>query len=124
MRDLFEAKTCDKLEKYFHYIVDLCVEFTRTNCKFHCPGTGAFVTQHIIRMIKCYVQIYIPKTHDGERPPIPGDIDDKLINALIYSTIWGIGGCIEEGTRAKFDEFLQDLLIGTNMVEKHNLDMG
>jgi hypothetical protein len=47
-----------------------------------------------------------------------------LINALIWSTIWGIGACIEENTRFKFDEFLQDLLIGTNMVEKHNLDMG
>lgn len=75
-------------------------------------------------MIQCYVQVYIPKTHDGDKPPIPGDIDDKLINALVYSTIWGLGGCIEEGTRPKFDEFLQDLLLGTNMVEKFNLDMG
>jgi len=94
------------------------------NCKFHCPGTGAFVVQHIIRLLGCYVQIYIPKTHDGEKPPIPGDIDDKLINALLYSVIWGIGGCIEEGTRMKFDDFLQDLIIGGDMVEKHNMDMG
>jgi dynein heavy chain len=55
LRDLFEPKTCDKLEKYFHYMVDLCVEFTRVNCKFPCPGTGAFVVQHIIKMVQCYV---------------------------------------------------------------------
>jgi len=51
LKKLFEEKSCDKLEKYFHYIVDLCVEFSRVNCKFPCPGTGPFVVQHIIRMI-------------------------------------------------------------------------
>lgn len=75
-------------------------------------------------MVRCYVAVYIPKYSDGEKPAIPNDIEDKLINALIYSTIWGIGGGIEEGTRHKFDTFLQELITGENMVEKYNLDMG
>lgn len=124
LKTLFEPKVCDKLEKYFHYVVDLCVEFTRVNCKFPCPGSGPFVVNQMIRLVQCYVQVYIPKHADGEKPQIPNDIDDKLINALLYATIWGIGGCIEEGTRPKFDSFLQELLIGDNMIEKYNLDMG
>jgi hypothetical protein len=124
LKKLFEEKVCDKLEKYFHYIADLCIEFTRVNCKFPCPGVGPFVVQHIIRYIQCYVQVYIPKYADGDDIKIPSDIDDKLINALVWSTIWGIGACIEENSRFKFDDFLQDLLTGTNMVEKHNMDMG
>jgi dynein heavy chain len=47
-----------------------------------------------------------------------------LINALIYGTIWGIGGCIDETTRANFDVFFQDLLIGENVIEKYKVDLG
>jgi hypothetical protein len=105
LKEIFEAKTCEKLEKYFHYIVDLCVEFTRVNCKFPCPGNGAFVVNHIIRLIECYVKPYRKVFADQEDIKIPNDIDDKMINALIYGSIWGIGGCIDELTREKFDTF-------------------
>jgi len=30
-----------------------------------------------------------------------------LNNALVYGLIWGIGGCIEESTRARFDGFFK-----------------
>ena len=124
LKEIFEEKTCDKLEKYFHYIVDLCVEFTRLNCKFPCPGNGAFVVNHIVRMIECYVKPYRKVFADQEDIKIPNDIDDKMINALLYGTIWGIGGCIDELTREKFDVFMQELILGENVIEKYAIDLG
>jgi len=32
---------------------------------------------------------------------------ERMTNALVYGLIWGIGGCIEEGTRGKFDAFFK-----------------
>jgi dynein heavy chain, axonemal len=120
LKSIFEEKTCDKLEKYFHYVVDLCVEFTRVNCRFPCPGNGAFV----VRLIECYVKPYKKVFADQEDIKIPGDIDDKMLNALIFATIWGIGGCIDEFTREKFDEFFQEVIVGENVIDKYKLDMG
>jgi dynein heavy chain len=38
--------------------------------------------------------------------------------------IWGIGGCIEETTRGKFDAFFKQLLNGEDVMTEHTLDLG
>jgi len=53
LKTFLEDKVCDKLEGIFHYIADVCVEFTRKNCKFPCPGTGAYVVNHTIKLLDC-----------------------------------------------------------------------
>jgi len=121
---LFEEKVCDKLTKYFHHIIDLSVEFTANNCHFPCPGNGAFIVNHMIRIIECYVEAFKPKHHDADEIKIPTDIEDKLINVLIYAAIWGIGGALDEHTSSKYDVFLQELISGEDVREKYNLDMG
>ena len=54
---------------------------------------------------------------------LPNDIDDKLNGALLFATIWGIGGCIDEVTRPKFDTLLQELIAGDDVVEKYAIDI-
>jgi dynein heavy chain len=125
LKKIFEEKVCAKLAKVFHHILDLSVEFTTTNCHFPCPGNGAFVVNHMIRIIECYMVAFKPKHHDSEEEiKIPNDIEDKLINCLIYATIWGIGGALDEFTSNKFDIFLQDMINGEDVREKYNVDMG
>lgn len=100
MKKLFEAKIIEKnFSKYFHHIVDLSVEFTKVNCRFPCPGSGPFLVNHMIRIIDCFISEYKPKHTDGEEIKIPADIEEKLVNTLIFSAIWGIGGCLDEFTR-------------------------
>jgi hypothetical protein len=53
LRKVFDHKMVDKFEQVFNYLVDVCVEFTRVNGKFPCPGNGSFVVNHIIRLIEC-----------------------------------------------------------------------
>lgn len=59
----------------------------------------------MIKYIQTYMAMHLPKFAD-EEIKIPNDIEEKLINALLYAAIWGIGGCIDETTRSKFDAFL------------------
>ena len=123
LRTYLDAKVCDKFEKCFHYIADICAEFTRKNCKFPCPGTGPYVVNHMIRLIETYVQQHRPDPEDEEKV-VPGNIEDRLMNALVFAAIWGIGGCVEETTRGKFDHMLQELLIGADVVATFEIDMG
>ena len=43
LREKLESKIWDKFEKIFHYVLDLCVEFTRKNGKFPQPVNGSFL---------------------------------------------------------------------------------
>jgi dynein heavy chain len=105
-----DNKVVDKVEKLFHIIADLSIEFCRINGKFPCAGNAAFLVNHIIRIIECYMDIYKPKNSDQEEILIPKEIEDQLNNSLLFSTIWGIGGVLDEHTRSKFDMFLQELI--------------
>jgi len=124
VKEIIDPKIVDKFIKIFHHVADLAIEFTRVNCKFPCAGAPGFLINHMIRLIQCYLSIYIPKFADSEKIEIPSDIDDRLSNILLYSVIWGIGGVIEESTRAKFDAFLKDLIAGEDVLDKYNIDMG
>ena len=119
-----EEKVASKLEAIFHYVADCCIEFTRKNCKFPCPGTGAYVVNHTIKLIDCYMTEYKPDGVDAEEIDIPSNIDDRLLNAFVYAIIWGIGGCIEEMTRNKFNSFFKELLAGDDVITAHALDLG
>ena len=125
LNKMIDEKVTSELGKYFHLLVDLSWEFCRLNGQFPCAGQPAFLVNHMIRIIECYLQPYKPKfTDDEEEINIPGDIKDKLLNALIYAAIWGIGGALDETTRCKYDAFLKDLINGEDVVIKYNIDMG
>lgn len=43
---------------------------------------------------------------------------------MLYALIWGIGGIIDEVGRPKFDEFLNKLINGEEVIEAYDLDLG
>ena len=104
-------------------MADLAVEFVRTNCKTYCPSTGAFLVNHMIRIIDCYMKPYKPSEYDDDEIEIPSDIADRLTNAMVYAGIWGIGGAVEESTRHKFDTFFQELVRGDDVITKYEIDV-
>ena len=124
LRKFIDTAVVDKFELLFHYIADICIEFTRKNGKFPCPGNGPFVVNHIIKLIQCYLARFQKTTHDGDDIEIPKDIEDRLNNALLFGVIWGIGGCLEEVTRPRFDNFLQEMIAGEDVVLKYQVDLG
>mmetsp|Transcript_20678 Transcript_20678/g.31626 ORF Transcript_20678/g.31626 Transcript_20678/m.31626 type:complete len:194 (+) Transcript_20678:1711-2292(+) len=124
LRRIVDDKICDKVEKVFHYIMDISVEFTRKNGKFPCSGNGSYLVNHIIKIIQCYMAPYKPNETDGEEAKVPNDIEDKLMNALLFASIWGIGGAMDEFTRPRFSQMLQEMLNGEDIVAKYQIDMG
>jgi len=125
LRTFIDAKHCDKLDPLFHFLVDICVEFTRKNCKFPCPGNGAYVVNHTIKYMDCYLDQFKPGPEDEpENFEQPKDMWDRIINSLVYGLIWGIGGCIEELTRGKFDAMFKQLLAGEDVMTEYSIDLG
>jgi dynein heavy chain len=112
------------IEKLFHYVMDLSVEFCRVNGKYPCAGNSPFLVNHVIRLIETYMEDYKPKFTDGEDILIPNDIEDKVNNALLFGIIWGIGGVLDEFSRPKFDQFLREMIDGEDVRVKYELDMG
>jgi hypothetical protein len=82
----------------------------------------------MIRILETYLARYRPaKVEEGEEPEevdIPKDIYDRMTNALLFSAIWGIGGCLDEDSRPVFEEFFMEVINGEEVVEKHALDLG
>jgi len=70
-----------------------------------------------------YINVHVNKNQELAKT-VPNDIEDKVYNSFIFSTIWGIGGALDETTRPRFDVFLQDILVAENVCEKYKLAMG
>jgi dynein heavy chain len=78
----------------------------------------------MIRLIQCYVEKFSIKPEDeDEEWEVPKDIEDKLFNSLTFAAIWGIGGCLEETTRPRYDAFLKEVLNGEDVISKHKIDL-
>jgi hypothetical protein len=60
LKTFLEEKACEKVEDLMHYMADVCVEFTRKSCRFPCPGTGAYVVNHTIKLMDCYMNEFKP----------------------------------------------------------------
>jgi len=78
------------------------MEYVRLNCKFPVPTGPNFLVNNVLTVFDTFVTEY--KGEDAKT--IPPNIEDILMNALVFSAIWGVGGQIEETTRPKFDKFL------------------
>jgi dynein heavy chain len=79
LKTFIDEKLCDKVGKMFHYLADCSVEFTRKNCKFPCPGNGAFVCNHTIKYMDCYIKEFKPPEEDPEDFEQPKDVGDKMV---------------------------------------------
>jgi len=82
------------------------MEFVRLNCKFPVPTGTNFLVNNVLTVFDTFVREY----QGEEAKQIPTNIEDILMNAVVFSAIWGVGGQIEETTRPKFDKFLQELI--------------
>ena len=45
-----------------------------------------------------------------------------MLNAMVFSFIWGIGAQIDETTRPNFDNFFQEIITGEDVNAKYELE--
>ena len=54
---------------------------------------------------------------------IPKEIEEIILNSILFSVIWSIGSGLDEFTRPKFDSFLQEMIFGEDVATKYKLDI-
>lgn len=114
-------KLKDSLRDWMHWFSGVCLEFAFGNVKFPVPMDANFLVSGMLNLFECNIKEYKPSA--GEEPAkIPKEIDEIILQSLLFAVIWGIGGPMEENTRPKFDQFLQELISGEDVVTKHKLD--
>jgi len=123
LKTFLEDKLCDKFEKYFHYMADVSIEYCRKNCRFPIYGNGPYLVNHITRLVSTFMNQHKPKNEEEEHV-IPENIEERLINSLVFGCIWGIGGVIDESTRMNFDKMFQELIAGEDVVATYEIDLG
>jgi dynein heavy chain len=128
LRSFVEEPIIDKLQGYWNYILDTCCEYNRLNCASATPRSAVFAVRQMIRIMETYIIQHRPKeVEEGDEPEeleLPKDIEDRLVNILVFAAIWGIGGVIDERTRPKFEAFFQQVINGEEVVEAYKLDLG
>lgn len=88
---------------YMTYVCNLCMEYTRVNCKFPVVTGPNFLVHNFLNVFDTFVLDW----GSEEIKSIPVNAEEICTNAIVFAAIWGIGGQIEESTRPKFDKFLQ-----------------
>ena len=89
-------------------------------CKFPVPTGPNFVVDNMLKVFDTFVKNWRP-TEDDVPSKVPANAEDIIMNAIVFAFIWGIGAQIDEDTRQRYDEFLQDIIMGEEVVGKHNL---
>jgi dynein heavy chain len=115
-----DKKITDQLHDIFQYMSNVCVEFTRQNCKFPVPTHPNFHVANTLKVFDSFVRPWKAKAEDEEHD-VPKDAETICLNAIVFAFVWGYGGQIHENDREKFDIFLQDLIAGENCIEKYKI---
>lgn len=122
IKSFLDEKLIKKLEDVMQYIADISVDFIYRHCVFPVPTGPNFVVDNMIKVFDTFVRGWKP-TEADEPSKIPGNVEDVCFNALVFSFIWGIGAQIDEETRNKYDLFLQDVINGEDVMEKHGVEL-
>jgi dynein heavy chain len=58
-----------------------------------------------------------------EDAKLPKEFDEMVPNVMLFAIIWSFGGALDDTVRDKFDNFLQELILGDDVNTKYELDL-
>ncbi|VDO03290.1 unnamed protein product [Rodentolepis nana] len=97
-----------ELQDLFEWLFDPCLEFIDSNCR-----------QLIAISAMCRVKSTLDFIHALINEPAneEGAVENRNLKmwthaSCLFSVVWGIGGCLDETGRTKFDEFIKPILAG------------
>ena len=112
------------IKQFLTWIVYPVAEYVRKKCKLPAPVGELEMVSSTLNIIDCFLDEYRQMTDQEEDSPtknepkeyvLPKDIDEQLLNIMLFSVIWGFGSVTDETTRPKFVEFFKKLLDGDNV---------
>jgi dynein heavy chain len=113
-----DEKVVKKISKVMHYFCNLTTEFVRLKSTFPVPTGSNFLVHNFLNIFDTFVMEY-----KDEENPVPTNIEEISMNAIVFAAIWGIGGQIEENTRGGYDEYLRKLIAGEPVQTEFNIDV-
>ena len=100
------------------WFLDPCVTYARKYGKFPLHLSEMNLVNSTLNLLDCLIQDF-----NDEKAKVPKEIEDILINYVLFCVIWAVGGVLEEVSRKGFHDFIIEMILGRNVVEKHRLDL-
>ncbi|KAJ3308630.1 Dynein heavy chain 3, axonemal [Boothiomyces sp. JEL0838] len=99
------------LTQLFDWVVPPTLDYVTLNCKEVVPTTSINMAVSLMNLIVCLTDEFLQKSIDE----VPVAIQNSwIICVFIFSSIWSLGGTINQSSRSGFDLFLRNLLDGNN----------
>ena len=91
------------ISELFDWLVDPCIEFIKTNCRFQLPTSYIHLMFSTMRLYTCLLR------------EIAADVTSQVLSLwiqglFVFALIWGLGGTLNNDSRKKFDAFLRELI--------------
>lgn len=96
------------LQDLFDWLFDPCLEFIQANCRQLIPISAMCSIKSTLDFLSALII---------EPANAEGAADNRYLRqwahaSLLFSVVWGIGGCLDENSRIKFDDFIKPVLGG------------
>lgn len=101
------------------WLIDCSLAFCQRQGKFLVHESEMTYTGCVTKYMRTWLEEF-----DKEGVKLPKEIDEFLMNMVLFSVVWGLGGGLEEGSRKKFNVFLQKLISGDAEIHtEYNLNL-
>ena len=114
----------EQIKSFLTWAIYPIAEYVRKKCKLPAPVTELEMVSTTLNYLDCFLDEYRKMTQDEDESPVksepkevalPKDLDEQLLNMMLFSLVWGFGGVTDETTRGKFVEFVKKLLDGDDV---------
>jgi hypothetical protein len=100
-KENFNEKLLKNITEQFHFLADFGIMYALKHLKFPQPTNPNYLIDNMIKLFDTFMQDWLVAD-----ATVPGDAEDKCMNALIFSLLWSIGGQADEHTRGSYDVFI------------------
>ncbi|KAI8622787.1 dynein heavy chain and region D6 of dynein motor-domain-containing protein [Chytriomyces sp. MP71] len=104
----------DMIFKMFEWIVPPCLEFVKTDCRELLATSDINMVYSLMNLMSCQLDEFAAIS-DMQKIPDDMQIPTNAANiwistAFVFSSVWSLGGTLDNDSRKKFDYFLRQLL--------------
>ena len=118
IKDLL-GKNYEWVTNSFILYSDAISAFCHKSGKFPVPTDNMFLVMSMMNMFDSMLM----REYKIEDAKLPKEFDEMIPNVMLFSLIWSFGGALDDSVREKYDNFLQELILGDDVNTKYELDL-
>ena len=119
VKEHFFKGNTEKFEAQLHQLIDASVAWMfKIVTKLPTPLDPQYVVYSVLNLFDSFLVDF-----RGEDVKLPNEFEQMVPNFVFFALIWGVGGALDETSRPKFNEFVQELINGDDVNEKFDLEL-